>query len=178
MGLFKKVKDILFDEEEYTEQIKITPEMRNEQVAPKEVDKTEEKVVPTSSLKEDKSVQSEKEVFRSFINAIIYSLNNYEHTIVDATHLNENSRRKLINSIGSENLKETSINVICLKASLDFCLKNNEKRTGLAYVPPASVEKLWHSFVIPKLEDEEYIDKLYIYQIDNPGLGYLIIERS
>lgn len=65
MGLFKKVKDILFDEEEYTEQIKITPEMRNEQVAPKEVDKTEEKVVPTSSLKEDKSVQSEKEVFRS-----------------------------------------------------------------------------------------------------------------
>ena len=65
MGLFKKVKDILFDEEEYTEQIKITPEMRNEQVAPKEVDKTEEKIVPTSSLKEDKSVQSEKEVFRS-----------------------------------------------------------------------------------------------------------------
>ena len=65
MGLCKKVKDRLFDEEEYTEQIKITPEMRNEQVAPKEVDKTEEKVVPTSSLKEDKSVQSEKEVFRS-----------------------------------------------------------------------------------------------------------------
>ena len=32
MGLFKKVKDILFDEEEYTEQIKITPEMRNEPV--------------------------------------------------------------------------------------------------------------------------------------------------
>lgn len=28
MGLFKKVKDILFDEEEYTEQIKITPEMQ------------------------------------------------------------------------------------------------------------------------------------------------------
>ena len=45
-------------------------------------------------------------------------------------------------------------------------------------MPPASVEKLWHSFVIPKLEDEEYIDKLYIYQIDNPELGYLIIERS
>ena len=132
-----------------------------------------------SMLKEDDSYFAhEKEVFRSFINAIIYSLNNYEHVIVDATHLNENSRRKLINSIGSENLKETSINVICLKASLDFCLKNNEKRTGLAYVPPASVEKLWHSFVIPKLEDEEYIDKLYIYQIDNPGLGYLIIERS
>ena len=72
-----------------------------------------------SILKEgDSYFAHEKEVFRSFINAIIYSLNNYEHTIVDATHLNENSRRKLINSIGSENLKEISINVICLNASL------------------------------------------------------------
>ena len=32
MGLFKKLKDILYDEEEYTEQIKITPEMRNEEI--------------------------------------------------------------------------------------------------------------------------------------------------
>lgn len=36
MGLFKKVRDILFDEEEYTEQIKITPEMRNEETPQKE----------------------------------------------------------------------------------------------------------------------------------------------
>ena len=52
MGLFKKFKDILFDEEEYTEQIKITPEMRNED-APmrekpskpvKEIDETKEEV--------------------------------------------------------------------------------------------------------------------------------------
>ena len=28
MGLFKKLKDVLFDEEEYTEQIKITPDER------------------------------------------------------------------------------------------------------------------------------------------------------
>lgn len=40
MGLFKKMKDILFDEEEYTEQIKITPEMRNE-ATPDKVDITE-----------------------------------------------------------------------------------------------------------------------------------------
>ena len=43
MGLFKKVKDILFDEEEYTEQIKITPEMRNE---PVKEEKTVEKPEP------------------------------------------------------------------------------------------------------------------------------------
>lgn len=35
MGIIKKLKDILFDEEEYTEQIKITPEMRNEETPAK-----------------------------------------------------------------------------------------------------------------------------------------------
>lgn len=44
MGLFKKVKDILFDEEEYTEQIKITPEMRNEAAPSKDDNKQEKKV--------------------------------------------------------------------------------------------------------------------------------------
>lgn len=46
MGLFKKVKDILFDEEvDYTEQIKITPEMRNEQSQPREVQVVKQPVV-------------------------------------------------------------------------------------------------------------------------------------
>ena len=66
MGLFKKVKDILFDEEEETQQIKITPEMRNE------TPKKEEPVVPKPVQKvvepvkeEKKTVTSEKEVFTS-----------------------------------------------------------------------------------------------------------------
>ncbi len=44
MGILKKLKDILFDEEEYTEQIKITPEMRNEETPAKV--KEEKKVAP------------------------------------------------------------------------------------------------------------------------------------
>ena len=63
MGLFKKVKDILFDEEEYTEQIKITPEMRNE---PVKEEKKEVKVeAKPQILKEEPKVQSEKEVFKN-----------------------------------------------------------------------------------------------------------------
>ena len=63
MGLFKKVKDILFEEEEYTEQIKITPEMRNEPVKEEKKEiKTEEKPQVT---KVEEKVQSEKEVFKN-----------------------------------------------------------------------------------------------------------------
>ena len=76
MGLFKKVRDILFDEEEYTEQIKITPEMRNEatplkkeevQVENKEI--REEPVMVSAQTQmpssEVKSEVSERELFKS-----------------------------------------------------------------------------------------------------------------
>ena len=65
MGLFKKIKDVLFDEEEYTEQIKITPEMRNEETPAKEEKvqavKVEEEVVKPKE-KEERIVKSPSEV--------------------------------------------------------------------------------------------------------------------
>lgn len=73
MGLFKRVKDILFDEEEYTEQIKITPEMRNEETPLKENAVVQEKrevreepvqvkqVAPVAPKEE----VSERELFKS-----------------------------------------------------------------------------------------------------------------
>lgn len=66
MGLFKKLKDILYDEEEYTEQIKITPEMRNEETPAKVVPKSEKTV--QKEIKEpvkpvEKEEVSEREIF-------------------------------------------------------------------------------------------------------------------
>jgi len=68
MGLFKKVKEILFDEEEYTEQIKITPEMRNEEtpikedkVAPEKKETKVDQVVKETPKQE----MSERELFKS-----------------------------------------------------------------------------------------------------------------
>ena len=69
MGLFKKIKDILFEEEEYTEQIKITPEMRNEETPLKEekvVEKKEAKVeTPKPKVEPVATPQvSEREIFQ------------------------------------------------------------------------------------------------------------------
>lgn len=69
MGLFQKVKGILFDEEEdYTDQIKITPEMRNNEPEKKEekkeiyhnpvVDHSEKVEIPESKI-------SERELFKA-----------------------------------------------------------------------------------------------------------------
>ncbi len=83
MGLFKKLKDILYDEEDDTQQIKITPEMRNEEIPEKEivrekvkeVEEEEKFVIPkkeevkppkTEEIKVNKEpVESERELFQS-----------------------------------------------------------------------------------------------------------------
>lgn len=70
MKLFQKIKEALFEEEEYTEQIKITPEMRNEATPVKEV-KTEE--APKKELvKEDPIVDhtNEKQAVRNVDNNV------------------------------------------------------------------------------------------------------------
>ncbi len=77
MGLFKKLKDILYDEEDDTRQIKITPEMRNEEIPAKEepkevpkkdiVEKDDEIIFSkTEEIKTNKEpVESERELFQS-----------------------------------------------------------------------------------------------------------------
>ena len=69
MGLLKKLKDVLFDEEEYTEQIKITPEMRNEETPIRE-----EKVIPEKKEVKEEVIKpaevktqpvSERELFKT-----------------------------------------------------------------------------------------------------------------
>lgn len=53
MGILKKLKDILFDEEEYTEQIKITPEMRNEETPAKVKEEKKPTPVKMEEQRED-----------------------------------------------------------------------------------------------------------------------------
>lgn len=65
MGLFSKVKNIFFDEEEYTEQIKITPEMRNEMAPAKDENRSNNvnnvnSDTPTSNINIVNGFQNEK----------------------------------------------------------------------------------------------------------------------
>lgn len=66
MGLFKKFKEILFDDEEdFTDQIKITPEMRNEETPSKSEVKVEMVEKPKEVKNEEISRSSERETFNS-----------------------------------------------------------------------------------------------------------------
>ena len=123
MKLFQKIKEALFEEEEYTEQIKITPEMRNEATPTKEtkvedhskkevvkekpvVDHTEVKSVP----KAPESTVSERELFNTQPNSPFFDFDEMEfekHNNIEQSRQNSVDRVRQSNVLEFERKKKT-----------------------------------------------------------------------
>ena len=96
----------------------------------------------------------EDDVFDVFINYINQSLENpnLENIFIDATHLNEKGRAKVLNKIVSrKNIEE--LNCVCFTTPLEVCLERNEKRTGRSKVPKSVVRRMFYSHTVPTLEE-------------------------
>lgn len=107
-----------------------------------------------SIVKEEEDYFSkEKQVFYEYIKRIVDSLeNNYVlNTIADATHLNEVSRDKLINSI--KKMRPTlnfDIVMVYFDIPIEVCQFRNAKRTGRACVPENTINRMAATFEFPK----------------------------
>ena len=75
----------------------------------------------------DAYFKNEDTVWNMYVDAIKNSLQENEHTILDATHLNERSRNKILDRL---NLNDVNINVIYFKVPLNVCIDRNSQRTG------------------------------------------------
>lgn len=115
----------------------------------------------------------EKKVFKVFIDTIIRSLHDYDVTVADATHLNQSSRLKLLNSLG-KNLKDVSVEAIVLRTSLETALERNSHRTGRELVPEDSIRSMYNNFYIPKFE--EGFDAIHIVEEDGQIKKYILGE--
>lgn len=92
----------------------------------------------------------EDEVFKQFVNAAnaaITDENGPEDIYIDATHLNVNSRAKILRQL---NLNGAQLNIVCFKVPLETCLERNEHRTERAYVPKSAVRRMWYQQTDPK----------------------------
>jgi len=104
----------------------------------------------------------EKEVFKEFIRQIkeaLYSNDpDYDHVIADATHLNYNSRAKLLNHvfgtlfIDENDLRGYPIHFIYFDTPIEVCLKRNNNRTGRERVPEDVIINMYENFTKPPLE--------------------------
>lgn len=97
----------------------------------------------------DEYFDRETEVFNEWIKEICDALTNplIENIYIDATHLNDKSRNKVISRLPKDNIEDI-INVF-FKVPLDICLERNEMRDGMSYVPKSAIRRMSHQLEYP-----------------------------
>lgn len=95
----------------------------------------------------------EPEVFRYMVNQIVYGLSENLNVFADATHLNKQSRAKLVNAINRQFLINYEIYFIFFDVCLAVCTKRNAQRVGRAYVPEKILEQMFSKMTVPQLNE-------------------------
>jgi predicted kinase len=97
----------------------------------------------------------EEKVFEIFVEHINRAIaGGVDPIFVDATHLTENSRNKVLDRLNLNESVEIIPVIVC--PSLEQCLRQNEQRTGRAHVPTKAIERMYHQFVPPTYEEKYY----------------------
>ena len=101
----------------------------------------------------------EKKVFGLFASAVQADIDSDFITdiYVDATHLNEASREKLLGRL--KNLDKVNINAVLFNIPLEVCLERNAQRTGRACVPETAIRNMYKNLTDPALDKRQY-DKI------------------
>ena len=97
----------------------------------------------------------ENEVFDTWIFSIQAAIDNeaIENIYVDATHLNEKSRDKVLNRLNLENATLCAVNFI---VPLEECIRHNDLREGRAKVPKSVIRRMHFSFVPVNITDKRF----------------------
>ena len=117
----------------------------------------------------------EKEVFNTFIGHIKIGLKFFDNVIADATHINANSRGKLLRALG-DSLEDVEVNAIVIDSCLAKCIAQNSWRDGRELVPETVIRNMFSNFTMPTLE--EGFDNIYIYRPNENKIIYEIIKRG
>ena len=118
-----------------------------------------------SMLKEGEDYFSHEDaVWTKYVNDAKASLKYNENTILDATHLNEASRTKILRALRSS-LKDVTINAIVFKGDTSTALNRNSQREGNAFVPFSVIRRMSTQVTMPS--EKEGFNKVYIIDVDN-----------
>ena len=112
----------------------------------------------------DAYFKNEDTVWNMYVDAIKNSLQENEHTVLDATHLNERSRNKILDRL---NLDDVNINVIYFDICAAVCCQRNTLRTGRAKVPENTIINMMYRFQTPTFNEKYKYNE--IWRIDARG---------
>ena len=113
-------------------------------------------VVRFSLIKENEDYFSKENlVFNTFIDQINEAIDNHVSTIfVDATHINETSRNKVLDRLHLSD--EVKVIPVFIKEDLETCLHRNSLREGRANVPEKAIIRMYNSLHAPTFNEKHY----------------------
>ena len=121
----------------------------------------------------------ENTVWEKYVAQAANSLKINEITILDATHLNTASRKKIINAIKEIYWEEDiELEAVVLNENVLTCLDRNKERTGRAYVPENIIYNINYQLTFPY--KEENFNKVVLASWNEEILDYdveVIIEE-
>lgn len=96
----------------------------------------------------------EKEVFRTFVKLAQEAIDvEIEVIFIDATHINENSRNRILSRL--KNTEDYVLVVETFNISKEEAIKRNNKREGFAHVPLAAINRMYQVFTVPTMSEFE-----------------------
>lgn len=105
----------------------------------------------------DSYFANETKVWRRFIDQIEYALvySDYENIYVDATHINQKSRNKLLDAISQKvALEYVDIKVVYFNVCAAVCRQRNARRTGRRQVPDKAIMRMMNQFETPTFNEK------------------------
>lgn len=112
---------------------------------------------------QDHYFSKEKEVFKQFIDAIQDGVNLWGYDfVIDATHLDKYSRRKLTNALDDALTRPWEIYYIVMDTPYEECCRRNDNRTGRANVPHDVIKEMCDKMTYPKMSEHPNIKGIWI----------------
>lgn len=108
----------------------------------------------------------EKEVFEDFISQICDGLAAGKEVIANATHINEVSRKKLLNAIRKHYCGEFNIIYYTVVKNYYVVSQQNSERQGRERVPEKSLRDIYNKFTIPSFSEDPAITYIVIQNLD------------
>lgn len=118
-----------------------------------------------SILAPDEDYFSKEDVtWRMFTNAIFSAVEQYEYeeVVIDASHLNVFSRRKLAKALSGMLMTPWEVYYIYMDTPYEVCCQRNDLRTGRANVPHEVIKEMYNKMTIPQFDEHKNIKGVWI----------------
>lgn len=110
----------------------------------------------------DEYFKYETQVWDDFISQIATIANSGQDVLIDATHINVRSRKKLYRSLKAWLEVDYEINVIFMDVCLSKSIERNESREGLRKVPEDAIRNMFNSMEVPLMGEDTKIKEIWV----------------